>query len=483
MKSIQSYQGQLAARVPHFRDLGHKEATKMRPPTSATHPDSHEISLKTDVEQLIAHEQTLFDEVVSDCNRTALEAGGKLIQLKSDVSSALADDTLDSQVEAQLAADRGQLIETTAHRIKAEVEWRGFRAVNGITDLPNYPESQIFHWANILALVFVETVVNAFFYKNSQGLLGGFMVAAAVAAVNMGSAAALGSLFRRKNLADPIQKYFGWTCLFMFVPLTIFCNTLFSAFRFAYELVTDPTDGILLAQAFRGAWSEAIRIFILDFHFGDFASFILFMIGFILSWLAFWKGYTSDDPFPGYSRRDRALKRAKEQETKELAMAKQKVQNLLQTHRTRVQALSSEPGSQIKLLSMKLSALGAAERDLPTRAAAIERDYHLLLDTYRQANLAVRGTEAPAYFGDLPTVASRINAETAAPAKVEIEREIEGLEAIQESFRDSLNAKLKDLQNQASGILSATFERFQAGIEKDAELAVQKDIQVMPKAI
>lgn len=483
MQTIKSYQGHLSDRSSRFRELGQKEAMKHRPPTTATHPDSNEVELRTDVEQLVANEQTLFDAVVSDCSRNALEASGKLLQLKSDIASALADDTLGSQVDADLSSERGKLVDLTTHRIRAEVEWRGFRATNGITDLPNYPESQIWHWAVIAALVLLETVVNAFFYQNANGLLGGFIVAAAVAAVNMGSAAALGSLFRRKNLADRAQSYLGWFCLVIFVPLTIFCNALFAAFRSAYELVSDPSDSAMLAQAFRGAWTEAARIFVFDFHFGDFASFILFMTGFILSWLAFWKGYTSDDPFPGYSRRDRALKKAKDDEAAAFALAKQKLQTLLQNLRGRVQGLTSEPGSQIKLLSMKLSMLGSAEKDLPARAAAIQRDYHLLLETYRQANLAVRATEPPAYFSDLPPVAERVDGQAAAATRVELEREIGELEAVQSEYRDPLNGKLNELQGQASQILSATFERFRQAIEKDAEHQVQKDIQIMPGAL
>jgi hypothetical protein len=482
MQTIKPYQGQLSSRASSIRELGEKEATRHRPPTSATHPDAHEVELRTDVEQLVANEQTLFDAVVSDCNRNALEAGGKLLQLKADIDAALADDTLDSQVEADLSSERGRLVELTAQRIRAEVEWRGFRASNGITDMPNYPESQIFHWAVIAVLVLVETGVNAFFYQNANGLIGGFIVAAAVAVVNMGSAAALGSLFRRKNLKDPVQRYLGWFYLVLFIPLTIFCNALFAAFRSAYELVSDPTDSLMLAEAFRGAWSEAARIFIFDFRFGDFASFILFMTGFILSWLAFWKGYTSDDPFPGYSRRDRELKKAKEAEAAAFALAKQKLQTLLQNLRGRVQGLSSEPGSQIKLLSMKLSSLGSAEKELPTRAEAIQRDYHLLLETYRQANLAVRGTEPPAYFANFPAVAERVNGSGAIGTRADLQREIEELENLQSAYRDRLNSKLKELQGQSSQILSATFDRFRLGVEKDAEQQVQKDIQIMPSA-
>jgi gas vesicle protein len=137
----------------------------------------------------------------------------------------------------------------------------------------------------------------------------------------------------------------------------------------------------------------------------------------------------------------------------------------------------------IKLLSLRLSALGSAERDLPMRSEAIERDYHLLLDTYRQANLAVRGTEPPAYFSDRPTVIDRVRTDNARPVQQQLEETIKAVEAVQGQHRDDLNKKLNQLQSQTSEILSTTFEQFKSGIEEEAEEVVQKDIQVMPKGV
>jgi hypothetical protein len=65
--------------------------------------------------------------------------------------------------------------------------------------------SHIWHWAVIIALALAETMVIAFFYRNDNGMLGGFFAAATVSAVNMGASAGLGTLFCRKNLAEPFQ--------------------------------------------------------------------------------------------------------------------------------------------------------------------------------------------------------------------------------------------------------------------------------------
>lgn len=480
MSTSKGYAGQLVARLEEYRDLGRKEAVKHRPPTSATHPDTHEVALRAQADRLLSEDQLIFDTVVADADRAALDANSKLIELRSDIAQVLADDTIHTRVAAELAGDRTELIERTADRIRAEVDWRGFRAANGITDMASYPESQIWHWAIIGVMAFIETCANAFFYRNDNGLLGGFFVAAAVSVVNMGSSAGLGNLFRRKNLADPVQKYFGWACLVLFVPLTLFCNALFAAFRSSYELVADPSDPLQLRDAFQSAWAEAGRIFIMQFHFGDLASFVLFMVGIILSIFAFWKGYTSDDPHPGYSKRDRALKAAKAAETARQDLIKQKLKDFLVAHRNHVQGLSAQTGSMITLLSHRMGSIGHARRSLETNAAAIERDYHLALDGYRQANLAVRGTAPPDYFTDMPAIAGKASVATAGPVEDEMRRTLDLLEQLQGQHRDGLNVKLNDLQAQMADILKNTYDDFLEGVGRDAETAVQKDIQVLP---
>jgi hypothetical protein len=482
MSASANYAGQLASRLEEYRELGRKEATKHRPPTGATHPDTNEVALKSQADSFVSREQATFDAVVADADRSTLDANSRVVELRSDIAQALADDTVLTRVGAELATDRTALVDATAARIRAEVSWRGFRATNGITDVANYPESKILHWAIIIALSFVETMVNAFFYRNDSGLLGGFFVALAVAVVNMGSSAGLGTLFRRKNLTEPSQRYFGWVALAIFLPLTLFCNALFAAFRSAFEATADAGDSAQLREAFQAAWAEAGGFFVGNFHFGDLSSFLLFMTGIILSLIAFWKGYTSDDPYPGHSLRDRALKAAREAETKRQDLVKQKLKDFLVAHRNHVQGLSGATGTLITMLSHRTSALGHAKRSLETNAAAVERDYHLVLDAYRQANLAIRGTAPPNYFTEMPEVASKTSIHAAGPVEQEMQAVLDLLEQLQRQHRDDLNGKLNQLQVQMAEVLKTTYNEFLESVDRDAQAAVQRDIQILPAA-
>ena len=132
------------------------------------------------------------------------------------------------------------------------------------------------------------------------------------------------------------------------------------------------------------------------------------------------------------------------------------------------------------MLSHRISALGHAKRALDTNAAAIERDYHLVLDAYRQANLAIRGTAPPEYFTDIPAVANKTSAHAAGPVEQEMQTVLDLLEQLQRQHRDDLNGKLNHLQVQMAEILKTTYEDFLESIARDAEVAVQKDIQILP---
>lgn len=483
MAKIISYAGSLAGKVEEFRRHGQKEAVKHRPPTDATFPDSHEVELRTEAERLIANEQALFNDQIAEADRSALDIRQKVRQLEAATELALADDSLVSEVDALLAAERAGLLRATEQRIAAEVDWRGFRSLNNISSMPNYPESPIWHWSIVLALTLVETIANAFFYENAQGLIGGFFVAAIVAVVNMGSAAGLGRLFRNKNLQAKDRQILGWACPPLFIPLTLFCNALFASFRSTYQFLPDPSDPVQLAAAFKEAWTEAFRIFTLDLQFGDLNSFLLFMTGIGLSIVAYWKGYTSDDPYPGQSQLDRRLKVAQAAETQLQDRVCQRLKDAMVARRSHVQSLAGQPVGLMSLLHGHASQVEHAERRLAANAGAVERDYHLVLDAYRQANLAVRGIEPPVYFGQRPAVADKIRSDEAKATLDVVEKVAASVQDFQARNKEPLNAKLNALQERMTSVLSETFPQLLRDIETEAKERVQRGIMIMPGGV
>jgi len=477
MTLIQQYNGELLARQSDLISKGRLEAAEHRPPSDATRCDQHEAEAQAEGEKWIAAAHHALSIDTTEASRSAGELQQKLLELKGKLDQLLADDSLKSTVSAEMADERQALVVATEARLRAQVDLRSFRARHAITEPAQYPDSRIWHFAIIAALALIETMVNAFFYENAQGLLGGFTVALGVAAVNMVGALLLGMLFRYKNVADLDKRVAGWACLVAFVVLSIYCNALFAAFRAEYQLLTDPTDAGQLRQAFRAAAEAAGGVFILRMQFGDFMSFILFGIGLLLSCFAFYKGYTFDDPYPGHGPKDRVLKAAFQVEHSKQDGLRQRIKDLLQRRRHNVQAMIHEPMQLANAAGSRIAALEHAQSHFWTKQEAIQRDFALMLRSYRDANTAVRGTPTPPHFGNTPDLRLPPNSEMIAGVAQTIGSVQKGASLLHFQNQNAINQKLNDLQEHGARILNETVAAFIASVERDAETNINKHIQ------
>lgn len=209
MVTVRNYEGELSTKLNEFRTLGQKEASKHRPTPDAAAPDQHEIGVRVEAEGYLAAEQHRFDHTLTEASMSVVEARQKVIELRAKFDQLVSDDSAASTVEAELAGNRPALVRATEDRLRAEVDLKYFRAVNGINEEAHYPDSLPWHFGVLAILVVIETSVNAFFYENSQGLLGGVMVAFGIAALNMLTALFCGFGFRYKNLAAIDKKVVG----------------------------------------------------------------------------------------------------------------------------------------------------------------------------------------------------------------------------------------------------------------------------------
>ncbi|WP_042876623.1 hypothetical protein [Cupriavidus necator] len=469
MPTYSNYSGEIASNLQNFRVKGQKEASKHRPPPDATSLDLHESGLKSEAEGWLNTEQRLFDTTVTEVSRSLMEARQKAIELRTSFDQLVRDDTATSAVEADLAGDRPVLVKTTEARLRAEADIRYYKAANNIHEEPRYPDSTLWHFGVLAILALLEVVVNAFFYENSQGLLGGVVVAMGIAALNMGAALGLGYWFCFKNLASIDKKVVGWACLVAFVFVAVFCNSLFASFRSEYQLVADPSEFVQVKEAFQRAWPEALLIFRGSPRFQDHWSFILFGVGIVLSVWAFYKGYTLDDKYPGYGLKDRNYKAAIAAEHEQQGKVRQKAKELLHHRKAAVQAALHEPTTQVGMLARRIADLTHARQSLESQAGGIQRDYALVIEAYRHANAAVRALPAPAYFAEAPVLSTRIDGSASERVVSELATVQEELKALGEKHREPLNGKLKALQEDTAEILSNTMAAYLKDVQKEAE--------------
>ena len=481
MATFSSYAGQLATKLQEYRILGQKEASKSRPPTNASSPDQHETLLAAEAEKYLNAEQYLFDSALTDASREAVQARQKYAQHQFVIEQLVSDTGALSAVEAELANERQTLVRATEARMRTEQDLNYFRAENNINEEANYPESLIFHIGVILIIAVFEMLINTFFFENEQGLIGGFFVAAGLAIVNLGGAFCLGIIFRYKNLKSIDKKIFAWPALIVFVIMTIFANSLFAAFRSEYQLVIDPTEAFQVREAFLRAWPEATAIFRLDMEIKDQMSFVLLILGVILSLIAFWKGYTTDDKYPGHGQKDRKYRKLLSEELRMQELARQKVKELLHQQKARVHAAIQEPATQIGMISKRSADLQHSRTLFENQAGAIQREFAMVVDAYRHANVAVRVTPAPEYFKERPSTSLRADSlgfDQVHHELIEVQAEIKTLS---DQFKDPLNAKLHELQGNTVEVLKKTMSDFLNEVQSDAEDLVSSGVQTIQR--
>lgn len=474
MPTYRSYSGELAAKLQDYRSRGQKEASKHRPSPDAAGPDQYESALRSDADGWLSSEQRLFDMTLAEVSRGVTEARQKAIELRGQVDHLISDDSPTSNVEAELAGDRPALVMSTEARLRAEVALKYFRVTNNIHEESNYPDSLLWHFGVLLVFALIETGVNTFFYENSQGLLGGFFVALTIAGLNIGSAMLLGYWFRFKNLASVDKKIVGWAAFVAFTLTAVFFNALFASFRTEYQLVVDPSETAQLSAAFQHAWPEAMLIFRADMQFKDHWSFLLFGIGVLLSIAAFWKGYTLDDKYPGHGRMDKTYKAAVMAEQQQQDKVRQKVKELLHHRKAAVQAAIHEPSTQVGMLARRIVDLTHSQGSLVAQAAAVQRDYSLVTEAYRNANNSVRSVPPPAYFKEPTNLSMRVDANGAERILADLGTVQEELKALREANREPLNAKLRALQGDTSEILNKTLTGYFAEVRKEAEETIAR---------
>lgn len=469
MAMVKNYEGELANKLNEFRTLGQKEASKHRPTPDAAAPDQYEIGLRVEAEGYLAAEQQLFDHTLTEASRSVVEARQKVIELRANSDQLMSDDSAASSVEAELAGNRPALVRATEDRLRAEVDLKYFRAANNIHEEARYPDSLPWHFGILAILVVIETSVNAFFYENSQGLLGGVMVALGIAALNMLTALFCGFGFRYKNLAAIDKKVVGWFCFVVFVLLALFCNALFASFRSEYQLIVDPSEFDQVKTAFGKAWPQAVHFFRGDIEFKDHWSFLLFGIGLLLSGWAFYKGYTLDDKYPGHGQKDREYKKAVLEQGKQQDLVRQKVKELLHHRRAAVQAALHEPTTQVGMLARRIADLTHSRKLLEQRAAAVQRDYSLVVGAYRQANTAVRALPPPEYFRQATDLGTKVDGNGADSVGSELTEVQNELKALADEQREGLNARLNALQNNSAMVLNQTLSAFLEDVRQEAE--------------
>lgn len=257
---------------------------------------------------------------------------------------------------------------------------------------PQYPQSSRLTIALLLGVILLESLLNmAFFGQASEyGMLGGFFIAGSVSAFNVIASFVVGRGVRYLNHIDRWRRVLAGAGLTAYALLMVVFNLAVGHYRDMLSASASPLRDSLQSLA-HGP---------LDLSFN---SYLLFCVGMLAAILAMWKGYVSDDSYPGYGNVHRSHRDAQV----EFDAVRERGLRAVLAHvrgipvacdervRTAEQMLESLEATRLKA--------GRLADEYDAERAQLESRCEVLLSQYREENRMIRTTPAPAYFSQYPT--------------------------------------------------------------------------------
>lgn len=214
---------------------------------------------------------------------------------------------------------RISLVEESLKENKQHYE--NFRIENGLKRPANY-EHRKNAWFYIASIAVIEIFLNASLLMDvvPTGLIGSFFQMFLIVAVNIVTGAlVLGTLWRVVNHKKPLYRSLAWFGVVVVFVMIVLFNLLVGHFR--ETLLADQESTLHTSTADEvvesGDTQETIEAQVLDNFFADpvgfehFRTILLVLVGLMCFVIASWKGYQSDDPYPGYGTVDRHYKHTK----------------------------------------------------------------------------------------------------------------------------------------------------------------------------
>lgn len=487
-KNLSFKYGDISISCEQMNKEGAEQGGNNRPASEATAPDMHEVQVTTIAKKVLLKEEGAYLDKSIETEKQTNKLQQDIASLETDCSSHTSHRLAEVVYQEAFAKNEHGLVNACADEMEARSALNAFKYRNKITSPALYPDDKLYHFAIVIGFIALETIVNSSFYEGTSGLIGAAIIALAISSVNMGIAVGAGAIFRYVNLPELKHKFTGYSALTLFIFLAIALNLLFATFRIQFQLVqlealeaglAEPTT-TMMVSAFRNAFTEALGALLFNLPKIDFLSMIMFFFGLLCSIIAFIKGYTFDDKYPGHGDIDRSHKE------------KDKIFNDLKN--TTFNEADASIGKLITEIDKIRSDLVAAQRNATATEAKIKSEHaeliksatwtqselNLLIETYRSANRATRATLAPSYFSELPKVTLT---ESIGSKQDDLLTEIKSIEEKLKSISDHwgpiLLERATQIQATRGALVSNEFGRQIENIRRKAEskLAARGQLQ------
>ncbi len=314
-----------------------------------------------------------------------------------------------------------------------------FQEQNKLTRIARYPTHPVILFAFVIALIpicaYLLDAVSLSISGSNRLLPSNVALIASAMGVLVPFAVGAG-YFRGINHVQAAERFAAWLAVCLTLVFVLSLAYFFAVYMDRLSVDPDVTvDGVLAsigADPFRAAsdlvaW-EAAGI-----------------IG-LAALLAFFIGYRTDDPYPGYGAAQRAYYRARSEHERKMQALQRRLNNIVDAAEREIRVRTKRAKSRIKSFGRLVEKARSMHDDLAGFDSALEDSCNILLDRYREANMSARKTEVPLSFSE--HVCFRADNDNTAAMVRHGESRLEALErehAELEAEGDGVRQKLREL--------------------------------------
>ncbi len=310
----------------------------------------------------------------------------KLATVRSSAESAMADFRTETVITKQRLTLSRDAIAASYNELKS------FQRAQNLQRPAHRALPAIATGGAIFLSWFLEAAANSVLLRinDDLGLLGGFIAALVIAALNVGVSVAIGRLvWPWAHHRDAVRRSLAIAGIIFWVVALVAWNLLAAHYR-------DAKAGGLLSPESQALVLWRTEPFALD----TFYSWGLFIAGLLAGFFAALASYKRDDPYPGYG----ALYRRHEDRCADYATGIEDAREVLESTRDdaiqRATDIRTELARQFRERGRILAARASFVKRFAEHEAYLEQTGNALLVTYRAANRAARTTPPPANFSE-----------------------------------------------------------------------------------
>jgi hypothetical protein len=284
-----------------------------------------------------------------------------------------------------------------AHKRKSELF--SFRSEHQLNREANYPSGTRSYllYALLLLLIALEAVLNAKFFAQGldSGLLGGFVEAGIMAAINVVIAFLLGKFaVPYTNHRQAFLKALGFLGLVVSIVIMVCIGLAIAHYRDS-----------LTAEALNPAKAALDAFSAQPLHLKDFFSWALFAISLVFGISSLFDGLFSDDLYPGYGSITRRAQTAIEDYEAELGAVRSVLETLKEDELASLDAGLKRAQADVAVFQSLIQDKQMAGSRLHTALLDADNSLDALLKRFRTENeLYRKGVKRPEYFNTHPVL-------------------------------------------------------------------------------